>query len=225
MEIRAFCFDMDGVLTDTESLGGKMLNRACMRQGFTLTDAQWTSVIGTTLEKTCWYIQSLYPRFDRDRFFLDWSEETLHYVDRNGVPVKQGAKELLKVLYDSGFPLALCTNNVPSVVYHYLNLLGWEPYFKAVLTSADVTNRKPHPETYTHACQLLGVLPEQCVGIEDSPTGVEAVHKAGLFCIHIPDLIPLPAEIKQHVNLNFSSLTQVLPWLNDQMKGSRILCL
>ena len=218
MKLQGICFDMDGVLTDTENLSSRMLNLACRRQGFELPPAAWMSVIGTSLEHTCRFIRSRHPDFDCKQFQKDWSEVTFQYVEQNGVPVKQGAEEVLQSLTALGFRLALCTNNIPSVVHRYLDILKWKPYFQVVLTSHDVIRRKPDPETYLRACQLLDLTPQVCIGIEDSPSGIKAVHTSGMTCIHIPDLIVLPKEYSIYVDVSLTSLQEILTWIKTSRK-------
>ena len=64
--IRAVLFDLDGVLTDTERLGGLMINEACRLQGFSLTDDEWKSMVGNTRTVISEYLQLLSwnPLFD-----------------------------------------------------------------------------------------------------------------------------------------------------------------
>lgn len=78
--IRAVLFDLDGVLTDTERLGGLMINEACRLQGFSLTDDEWKSMVGTPMEKTAKDITALHPSADISRLMQDWKEITLRTV-------------------------------------------------------------------------------------------------------------------------------------------------
>ncbi|MEZ4596648.1 MAG: HAD-IA family hydrolase [Chloroflexota bacterium] len=57
--------------------------------------------------------------------------------------------------------------------------------FDTVATGDEVAP-KPAPDVYLAACRLLGVLPADAVGLEDSPTGVAAVKAAGMTCVAVP---------------------------------------
>jgi beta-phosphoglucomutase-like phosphatase (HAD superfamily) len=43
----------------------------------------------------------------------------------------------------------------------------------------DVSNGKPHPETFLRAAELIGVPPSACVGYEDAKLGLQAIRAAG----------------------------------------------
>jgi beta-phosphoglucomutase-like phosphatase (HAD superfamily) len=65
---------------------------------------------------------------------------------------------------------------------------GFAPYFDVLVTGDMVKCGKPHPETFLMAAELLGVLPEHCMGVEDSFHGVRAIHDAGMFTVMVPDM-------------------------------------
>ena len=58
-----------------------------------------------------------------------------------------------------------------------------------ILICATMVERgKPAPDVYAYACHTLGVTPEECYAVEDSPNGVRSAHDAGCRVIMIPDL-------------------------------------
>ncbi|MDE6699594.1 MAG: HAD-IA family hydrolase, partial [Acetatifactor sp.] len=50
-----------------------------------------------------------------------------------------------------------------------------------------VRQGKPAPDIYLYACEELGVRPEVCVAVEDSPNGILSAHRAGCRVIMVPD--------------------------------------
>lgn len=52
-----------------------------------------------------------------------------------------------------------------------------------IVTADDVSVGKPDPEGYLKSATMLGVLPENCIVVEDSPSGVAAASAAGIPCI------------------------------------------
>ncbi|MBT3582803.1 HAD family phosphatase, partial [Candidatus Woesearchaeota archaeon] len=58
-------------------------------------------------------------------------------------------------------------------------------YFKIIITVDQVEKPKPDPEIFIKAANALGVSPEQCIVIEDSPAGVKAAKSANMKCIAI----------------------------------------
>ena len=204
---------MDGVLTDTERTGGRMLRRACRMQGFDMMDDQWQPLIGTSFEKTCDGIRQFHPAFDHRRFLEDWQRETFRYVEHNGVPIKPGARELLEYLRQEKIPAALCSNNHRVVIDHYLDLLNWRGYFQRVFSGEDVLRRKPDPETYLKACSEMKVSPSSCIGVEDSPSGLLSLNKAGIYSVYIPDLIRIPRDIQGLIGRRCENLHDFLAFL------------
>jgi beta-phosphoglucomutase-like phosphatase (HAD superfamily) len=67
-----------------------------------------------------------------------------------------------------------------------------------VVAGDDVSQGKPHPEAYLTAAARLGVLPQQCIAIEDSPTGARSAQAAGCVTLTVPQLVPMPAGVGHH---------------------------
>ena len=127
--IRGVCFDMDGVLVDTERLGSLVLAEAGARQGCAMTQAQCEALLGVTMKTTRAALEAWFPGIDADRFLKDWYELMLARVRRDGLPLKPHADETLRRLRQQGLKLALCTSNTRKVVEEYLALAGWDDAF------------------------------------------------------------------------------------------------
>lgn len=200
--IRAVLFDLDGVLTDTERLGGKMIDEAARAQGFSISEKEWKTLVGIPMDTTAQKIAHNHPEADIPRLMEDWKEITLTTVQKHGVPQKDGATDILMLLKEKGYLLGLCSNNTRLVISEYLKLLSWDSLFDTILCADDVKRRKPSPDTYLLAASRLGCTPAECAGIEDSPAGLSSVHLAGMHCIFIPDLIEVPPTIPRHATLS-----------------------
>ncbi len=208
--LQAVCFDMDGVLLDTELLGGAILAEAAQLQGCTLLQAQQDALIGANMQSTKDAFERWFPgRIDGDRFILDWCRLMLSHIRRDGLPYKPGARETLVSLRERGLRLALCTSNAADVVAEYLHIAGWENAFDAVVTGDMVPHGKPAPDVYLLGAEKLRVPPAACVGVEDSVNGVKAVRAAGMRCVMIPDLLPFTDDLAPYVDHLLTSLNQL----------------
>ena len=207
--IRGVCFDMDGVLVDTERLGSLVLAQAGARQGCTMTQAQCEALIGVTMKTTRASLEAWFPGIDTDCFIRDWYELMLERVRRDGLPLKPYADETLRRLRLQGLKLALCTSNARKVVEEYLALAGWEDVFDQVVTGDMVQNGKPAPDIYLLGAQKLGLEPSECLAVEDSVNGVKAVRAAGLRCVMIPDVLPYTPELTPYVDMLLSDLSEL----------------
>lgn len=76
--------------------------------------------------------------------------------------------------------MAIASAAIPFNIDFVLDNLGLRDMFSAIVSADDVTESKPHPETFFKAASLLGVAPEACVVFEDAPKGVEAAQNAGM---------------------------------------------
>jgi beta-phosphoglucomutase len=94
-----------------------------------------------------------------------------------------GAEELLRTLHRAGFALAVGSSGPRDNVTLALDRLGTGSLFRVVVTGADVTRGKPDPQVFTLAAERLGIAPNHCAVIEDSPYGVAAANAAGMTSI------------------------------------------
>ncbi len=92
---------------------------------------------------------------------------------------------LLRVAREYACQTALATMSYRKEALHVLRSLDIEGDLDEVLTREDVQNPKPHPEIYLLAAQKLGVQPQDCLVLEDSPNGVRAAAGAGMNVIAV----------------------------------------
>ena len=219
--IRAVCFDMDGVLTDTESINYDIMLEATMQQGCALTRAQWRTLLGVTMEDVERSLRAWFPGMDVPRFAQAWYDINMDYIRRNGLPKMPGADEVLASLRRRGVALALCTSNGRAVVEEYMQLGGWDRMFDRIVTGESVAHGKPAPDIYLKAAEQLGIPPSECAGVEDSPRGLRAVRAAGMRSVMIPDMIPWQEELRPYVDHRLGSLYELEEALWGGKDGSR----
>ncbi len=92
---------------------------------------------------------------------------------------------LLRVARETFCRTALATMSYREEVLHVLRSLDIEDSLDEVLTREDVQNPKPDPEIYLLAAQKLEVQPQDCLVLEDSPSGVRAGVAAGMNVIAV----------------------------------------
>jgi beta-phosphoglucomutase len=94
-----------------------------------------------------------------------------------------GIEEFLQELRDNGIRIALASvsKNAPFIL-HQLEL---EEYFDYVADAAKVEHAKPFPDIFLAGMNAFGLRPEECVGIEDARTGIEAIHRAGMKAVGV----------------------------------------
>jgi len=189
---KAFIFDMDGTLFDTETLTREAL-RAVSRRHAERDDVDdfYPTVCGSTLPKAKFLYEAFYgenyPFYERYEEMHEWIKE---FVDKNGMPVKKGAQELLAYLKENGYKLAVATSSPRESTEGHIKNAGFENCFDTMVCGDEIKNSKPNPEIFLTAAKKLGVDPENCFVVEDSYNGVESGNAAGMRVFMIPDLNP-----------------------------------
>lgn len=208
--IRAVCFDMDGVLVDSERLNLRLMSQALEEQGCRMTPEQSLRFIGCNLESLQQMLHQLFGTgVDIQRFRQTWMALTMESIRVHGLPLKPQARETLAALRQRGVALALCTSNLEGVVTEYLHRGGLDNAFDVVVTGERVASGKPDPAIYLLGSRLLGVPPEECAGVEDSLSGVQAVRAAGMLSVMIPDVRPFSPLHAPFVDRVLSSLAEL----------------
>ncbi|MFN3468024.1 MAG: HAD family hydrolase, partial [Candidatus Brocadiales bacterium] len=100
-----------------------------------------------------------------------------------------GSLELIRKLKAMGFKLALVTGTRGEVVKRVLKE-GLDGYFDVIITSESVERKKPAPDPYLRAVELLGLKKEECLVIENAPAGITSARGAGLRCLAITTSLP-----------------------------------
>jgi HAD superfamily hydrolase (TIGR01509 family) len=112
-------------------------------------------------------------------------EERFRKVFRPHAEPLPGLAALLADCHSVGIPMAVASSAMTKNVEFIVDVLGFRPYFRCLVTGDEVTHPKPHPEIYFKTAAKLGVKPAACVTFEDSFVGVEAAKGAGMKCIAI----------------------------------------
>lgn len=86
-------------------------------------------------------------------------------------------------------PMAVATGSTRTGVGRTLNAIGMGDFFEHIVSADDVTQHKPHPETFLKAAELLGVAPEYCLAFEDAVPGLESARAAGMDVIDVNEVL------------------------------------
>lgn len=92
---------------------------------------------------------------------------------------------LLNEVQQEGCLTALATMSYCAQVRRVLEILGMSKAFNFIASRDDVEHGKPDPEIYLLVAHELGIPPEDCLVIEDSPAGVKAGLAAGMNVVAV----------------------------------------
>jgi HAD superfamily hydrolase (TIGR01509 family) len=217
---QAVVFDLDGTLIDSEALVREAYFTTCAQFGVSMSDAQFLALVGLNRDDNDVRLRGYYGAdFPLDDFH---TANRAHLFQRIA-PLKPGAVELLDALDEIGAPYALATSSGPPWVERHFTAHNLADRFKAVITRADCTNGKPHPEPYLKASAALAAAPTDVLALEDSHAGVHAAHAAGCMTIMIPDLLTPDEEMRAKALHVLESLHDVRALLvnSAQTSGDR----
>ena len=183
---------MDGLMLDSERWERTAWQAAARRQGHTVTEDFYATLIGRREVETGELLSEHFgPGFPLEEFRADVDAQLTDGLARGGVPVKAGLIELLDALDGQRILKAIASSTTRVGASHRLgSLMG---RFDATVFGDEVSRGKPHPQIYRLAARRLGLAPRRCLALEDSPVGMAAARAAGMVVIVIPDLLPAPA--------------------------------
>ncbi|WP_239454050.1 beta-phosphoglucomutase [Bacillus suaedaesalsae] len=190
--IKAFIFDLDGVITDTAEYHYLAWKALAEEIGITFDREFNEKLKGVGRMDSLERILEL-GKTQHD-FTLGEKEQLAtkkndHYkqliTNITHEDILPGIEELLKEIKKNGYLLGLASasKNAPEV----LRSLGLYEQFDCIADAAAVEKSKPAPDIFLLAASMLKVEPSQCIGIEDAESGIEAIHSAGMFAVGVGD--------------------------------------
>ena len=123
------------------------------------------------------------------------------------------AREILEYLTQRGYTLALASSTRTDTVTRELNQAGLFHFFKTVTCGDMVTHSKPDPEIYRKACDSIGISPDRCAAVEDSPNGILSAYAAGLSPVMVVDQIEPTQELLPKIHRVCRSLSELKDFL------------
>lgn len=176
----AILFDMDGVLIDSTPAVARVWSQWAQERGFdpekVVRMAHGRPSIST--------IRDLLPNADHEA--ENREVERREIADLEGVVPLPGARRLLASLPPERY--AIVTSSTRKLAEARLRAAEL-PLPKFFVTSTDIVNGKPHPEPYLKAADKLGVSAEDCIVVEDVPSGIRSGKAAGARVIAFPTTV------------------------------------
>ncbi|MDE7230788.1 MAG: HAD family phosphatase [Oscillospiraceae bacterium] len=209
--IKAAIFDMDGLLLDTEKLLVRFWVQAANEFGFPMKREHALSLRSLHRSFAVPYLKELFgENFDYKTVRTRRMELMNDYLSDHPLVLKDGADELLSYLNKNDIPAAVCTATDPERAKDYLSRVGIFERFDKIISAAMVKRGKPAPDVYLYAARQLGLLPEECMALEDSPNGVKSAADAGCVTVMIPDLTEPDSELEKLIYARADSLGCVI---------------
>lgn len=186
----AVVFDMDGVIIHNNDWHLKSWLLFSQKLGIDLKEEEFpTRVFGKTNEEILW---AAFPN-ERPEQIEKWSlEKEALYREMYAPSFKlaDGLVDFLEALRREKIPVAVASNAPLVNVDFALDKGDIRPYFQCIMYAGLVEKPKPAPDIYLESARRLGFSPDQCLVIEDSPTGLQAAKAAGCRTAAITSTYP-----------------------------------
>jgi beta-phosphoglucomutase len=203
--IRAFIFDLDGVITDTAEYHYRGWKRLADEEGLSFSRADNEHLRGIPRRESLLLIlkDRVYPEAKIHEMMQRKNDYYLKFIKeispRDLLP---GAKELLEEIHAAGLKNALgsASKNAGEV----LDRLGIRSLFDAISDGHSVERQKPAPDLFLHAAAQLNFPPAECVVVEDAAAGIEAAKAGGFRSVGLG-----PRERVGEAETVFPSLSEV----------------
>lgn len=189
-KIKAVIFDMDGVLIDAKEWHYESLNKALRLFGYEISRYEHlvtydglptaSKLNMMSLEKNLpkglhKYINALKQQYTMEEIFLHCRPMFIH-------------EYALSTLKSQGYRLAVASNSIRASVEIMMKKSNLEKYLDFYLSNEDVRKAKPDPEIYQTAIEKLGLLPKECLVVEDNKNGIQSATAAGAHVLKVKNV-------------------------------------
>ena len=203
---KAFLFDLDGVLINSEPLHGQAWKETAAFFDLNLTQSQLKLLRGRRRIDCAKELVKLIPKEVKTEDLL-----TIHKpISRKLILTAQampGSESLVKRCHRNNIPMALVTSSSHESVDIKIAPHKWMNLFSITVLGDDelLHKGKPAPDPYLLAAEKLNIAPEECWAVEDSISGVSSALEAGCFVFFLKeesDKLPRQEFFEQNKNLS-----------------------
>ena len=212
---KAVIFDMDGVIFDTEKVYLDIWIEVFEKYGYKMTKELYVNVMGTGRKNV---IKTFLENFGDDlpieKMYEEKDNQLFYIIENQGIPLKEGVKELFSMLKEKDYKIALATSAKRERVEKQIKDKWLKESFDAIVCGDDVEKGKPSPDIFLKAAKEIDVEPENCFVVEDSPAGIKAAFSGGMKGIHVEDLKAADEDILKYCEKNFKNLQEIKEYLS-----------
>lgn len=215
--LEAIIFDMDGVLVDSEYTYFQSKSQILSEAGHEVEDSYHFQFMGTTSDYMWEKMkQEFYLPLSVAEYIQQMTALRQAMIKRDGIRVIPHVQEFVKGLSQAGLKLAVASSSSLAEIKVNLAEIGLSEYFSEVVSTEEVEHSKPAPDVYLATAERIGIMPENCLGIEDTKNGTGAVRNAGMVCVGFAnpafpkqDLAFADRVVSSFAELDADSLTKI----------------
>jgi HAD superfamily hydrolase (TIGR01509 family) len=188
MTIKGIIFDFDGLICDTETPELRAWETLFADYRLIFPFERYEETIGAVHNDETPFIfleEMLHHSINRSEV-----KEKFNLVRNkliNLEPIRPGILNYIKQSQDFGLEIGLASSSPRSWIDYHLERLAISEYFGCIKTFNDVSKTKPDPELYIKALACMNLNNNEVLALEDSPNGVKAAKKAGIYVAVFPN--------------------------------------
>jgi len=205
---------MDGLVLDTELTYCIAWQKASLEMGCEFSKEFCLSMSGLHAEDVeRKLIAHGGDKFDLAHFGALSGRYWRQYVNKFGIPVKQGFINLSNQLKENNITFCLATNSRRVNALECIQLAKIDNIFSTIVTRDDVKQGKPAADIFLFAAKIMGMPISKCLVVEDSATGIQAAVNATAPSVFIPSVLPfdeVAAQQADHLMNNLDELAEII---------------
>lgn len=182
---KGLIFDLDGTIADTMPVHFNVYRNILKNYGVDFTPDIFDTLAGIPAIGTFEKINEIYglnlDAFEMGHYKEAEYEKMMHLIK----PIEPVVDIILQ--YHGKLPMAVGTGGFTRLSWKVLKILNLDNYFSILVSSEDVKNHKPFPDTFLKCAELMGVVPEFCQVFEDGKLGMKAAETAGMMAVNVTD--------------------------------------
>ena len=215
--VKLCIFDMDGLLIDSERyMWNVSMDIAARQQNRIMDDEFHNSLMGLSRQNSAKKIMEYYgPDFDIKKFYETIEIEN-NKIMAKGVPLMQGAMELLNYLKQTGIKTCIGTSTNRKNAFNLLKADNLLEYFDEIVCGDEVVNGKPDPEIYIKCFNKFNFKKEEALIFEDADSGAKAAFEAGIRLVLVPDLAYLSQDSKDRAFKVIKDLSATIDIIKEE---------
>jgi HAD superfamily hydrolase (TIGR01509 family) len=221
--LKGLLFDFDGLILDTETTIFQAWEEKFKEYGKNLLLEEWAEILGKSNDQLG-PLEGFLNGFDGASKRKEIREEVSKKESELVLQQKPlpGVAELIIKAKEHKLILGIVSSSDQKWVHSHLERLGLMEYFDHTSCAEEVEIAKPDPALYNLGLKKSGLSKENVLVLEDSPNGVLAAKRAGLFCIAVPNQLTSQLSFNNNGDGPDRMLPSMLefPW-NEFMRDDR----
>ncbi len=182
--IKAYIFDLDGTLMDSDILWVKATKKYLDDNNCNVTEDETMDIVYGKSWRSVY--ENIAKRFPKLNISIDEMDRAIYPIflelrDKGDIRIIESINLLISLSHD--YPVCIVSGASRRDIEHSAKIMGAEEVLSFYLGSEDYIHGKPSPDCFLLAAEKLGLKPSECLVFEDSTAGVKAAKAAGMFCV------------------------------------------